>query len=391
MCWSRYTEIPPSTSRRLISAMASRSVPSGSEMASPSGPTWTCAPNVVPSSRSTRPVGVGALDLDLEGGPGEQLGDRSLADHLAAIDDGHRVAGALDLVEEMRRQHHGATLGHERHDHVAHVEHAPGVEAVHRLVEDQQLGIPEEAGGHAQPLAHAHGVLRHLVVGPMQDADALERRLDAALGRRLTRRGEDLQVLAAGQVAVEAGFVDDRPDPGQGHVTVPRDGVAEKGHRAGIGVGQAEQHPDQRGLAGAIGSEVAEGAAAGNEELDVVHGDVLAESLRQPVGLDGPLAPAAGHRRRVRARLRWSCSDPPFSSRRLMGPRWAPRIPGIVRGRSAGEPWRPHPFSRGASTSLRRPRLRQRPVTGSPIAGARRAAGAAGLARVSWPARPPRG
>ena len=70
MCWSRYTEIPPSTSRRLISAMASRSVPSGSEMASPSGPTWRWAPKAVASSKRAGPVGVGALDLDLEGGTG---------------------------------------------------------------------------------------------------------------------------------------------------------------------------------------------------------------------------------------------------------------------------------------------------------------------------------
>ena len=203
--------------------MASRSVPSGSVMASPSGPVCTCAPKACAVEQAAGPVGVGALDLDLEGRPGEQLGDRALPDDLAPVDDGHRVAGALDLVEEMRRQHDGAPLGHERQDHVAHVEHARRVEAVHGLVEDQQLRIPEEAGGDAQPLAHAHGVLRHLVVGPMEDADALERRVDAALGRRLTRRGEDLQVLATGQVAVEAGLVHDRPDPGQGHVTVPRD------------------------------------------------------------------------------------------------------------------------------------------------------------------------
>ncbi len=161
-------------------------------------------------------------------------------------------------------------------------------------------GVAEEAGGHAQTLAHAHGVLGHLVVGPMEDADALERRLDAALGRRLTRRGEDLQVLAAGQVAVEAGLVDDRPDAGQGRVTVPGDAVAEQEHGAGVGVGQAQQHPDQRRLAGAVRAEVSEGAAAGNEELDVVHGDVVAEPLGQPVGLDGPLAVAGRRGRRVR-------------------------------------------------------------------------------------------
>ena len=38
MCWSRYTEIPPSTRRRLISAMASRSVPSGSDDGEPVRP-----------------------------------------------------------------------------------------------------------------------------------------------------------------------------------------------------------------------------------------------------------------------------------------------------------------------------------------------------------------
>ena len=65
--------------------------------------------------------------------------------------------------------------------------------------------------------------------------------------------------------------------------------MAEKEHCAGIGVGQAQQHSDQRGLAGPIRPEVAESAAAGNEELDVVDGDVLAESLGQPVGLDRPL------------------------------------------------------------------------------------------------------
>ena len=101
MCWSRYTEIPPSTSRRLISAMASRSVPSGQGDGEPVRPDLHVRAERRPLEQAARPVGVGALDLHLEGGPGEQLGDRSLPDHRAAVDDGHRIAGALDLVEEM--------------------------------------------------------------------------------------------------------------------------------------------------------------------------------------------------------------------------------------------------------------------------------------------------
>jgi hypothetical protein len=113
----------------------------------------------------------------------------------------------------------------------------------------------------------------------MQDADALKGRDDTALGRRLTCCGEDPQILAAGQVPVEAGFVHNRPDTGQGRITVSRDGMAEKEHCAGIGVGEAQQYSDQRGLAGTIRAEVAEGAATGDEELDVIDGYVLAESL----------------------------------------------------------------------------------------------------------------
>ena len=111
---------------------------------------------------------------------------------------------------------------------------------------------------------------------------------------------------------MEAGFVHDRPDPGQGHITVSGDGVAEKEHGAGVGMRQAQQHSDQRGLAGTIRPEVAEGAAAGNEELDVVDGDVLAESLGQPVGLDRPLAvgPPAGGPGKVVIRCRPPLLDP---------------------------------------------------------------------------------
>ena len=58
----------------------------------------------------------------------------------------------------------------------------------------------------------------------------------------------------------------------------------------GIGVGQSQQDPDERGLARAVGTEVAEGASPRDEELHAVHGDVVPEALGQPVGLDGPLA-----------------------------------------------------------------------------------------------------
>jgi hypothetical protein len=169
------------------------------------------------------PVGLRALDLQLERRPRQQLGDRSLPDDLAAVHDGHGVAGALHLVEQVRREHNGTPFGGQGLDHVAHVEHAGRIQTVHGLVEDEELGVAEQTGGDAETLAHAHGVLGHLVVGPVQDADSFERRLYAVLRRRLARGGQDLQVLAPGEMAVEAGFVDGGPDASQGAVAVPGD------------------------------------------------------------------------------------------------------------------------------------------------------------------------
>ncbi len=210
--------MPPSTSTRLISAMTSRAVPAGSVTVRPIGRHLDAGPRrwwrrgAPGPARASEHSTCSSRDA-----PGQQFGDRALADDVAPVDDGHRVARPLHLVEEMRRQHDRAALGHQGQDHVAHLVHAGRVEAVHGLVQDQQLRVPDQAGGDAEPLAHAHRVLRHPVVGAVQDADPLERRPDAVPGRRLACRRQDLQVLPPGQVAVETGLVDDGPHPGQGH------------------------------------------------------------------------------------------------------------------------------------------------------------------------------
>ena len=112
-----------------------------------------------------------------------------------------------------------------------------------------------------------------------------------SLAAGAARCGEDLEVLTARQMTVEAGLIDDGPDSSpRAWARSARDGEAEERHRPGIRTGQPQQHPDEGGLAGAVRPEVAEGAAPGNEKLHVVHGDVLPEALRQPIGLHCPRA-----------------------------------------------------------------------------------------------------
>ena len=68
---------------------------------------------------------------------GCELCDRTLDDDAAVINDRHRVAGLLDLVEEVRGNDDGAAFVDEAADHAAELEDAGRVEPVHRLVEDQ--------------------------------------------------------------------------------------------------------------------------------------------------------------------------------------------------------------------------------------------------------------
>ena len=139
----------------------------------------------------------------------------------------------------MGGQHHRATLGHQREDHLAHVLHTGWVEPIHRLVQDEQLGVPDQAGRYAEALAHAHRVLRHPVIGALQDAHPFERWPDPFPCRRLAGGGENLKVLPASQMAVKPGLVDDGPYSCQGLVAMPRNRVSQQGHRAGVGVGQS--------------------------------------------------------------------------------------------------------------------------------------------------------
>ena len=90
---------------------------------------------------------------------GDQIAHRAFAEDASLVDDGHAVAGQLDLGEQMRRDEdaHLAFAG-EAAQQLADLADAGGVEAVGRLVEDEQLRIAEQRLGDAEALAHAEGV-----------------------------------------------------------------------------------------------------------------------------------------------------------------------------------------------------------------------------------------
>ena len=109
----------------------------------------------------------------------EEVGGRALVERAAGVDQHQPVADLLELAEVVRRHEHGAAAVGQRADQAAHLAHALRVEAVGRLVEDQQLGVAEQRGGDAEALLHAERVAAVAVVAALAEADDVEQRRDA--------------------------------------------------------------------------------------------------------------------------------------------------------------------------------------------------------------------
>ena len=110
--------------------------------------------------------------------------------HETAVDE-HDDAGrhALDLVQHVRGDEHRAALGAEPPDQLDDVPALHGVEAVERLVEQQQLGRVHERLGQLDALAHALREAADLAFGGVLEAHARERLGGGAAADRARRAG----------------------------------------------------------------------------------------------------------------------------------------------------------------------------------------------------------
>ncbi len=169
------------------------------------------------------------------------------------------------------------------------------VDAVAGLIEHEQARGVDESLGEADALQHAFGIFAEAkIVGALFEADQVENFRDAAAARGGVHAGEsavEIKHVAPGHVSGEAVVLGKIPDgaAGFGVARVP----TEDQGAAGGGVCAGEQHLDEGGLAGAVGSEKAVGGADRDANGDVVDGAKLAagegrtEDFGQAFGFDG--------------------------------------------------------------------------------------------------------
>jgi hypothetical protein len=95
----------------------------------------------------------------------------------------HLIDRLRDLRQHVARDQHRAPPGGERAQEVAQPAHALGIEAVGRLVQDQQLGVAQQRRRKAQPLAHAQRVALHAAPCGVGQLDQPQHLIGARVGQ----------------------------------------------------------------------------------------------------------------------------------------------------------------------------------------------------------------
>ena len=239
---------------------------------------WSAA---VPSSTSMSSVWLARVKLSIV----------SARSSLPRLDRDEVVADPLDLAEQVARDHdRDAELLADPRDQLEHRVPARRVEAVGRLVEQQQPRVAREGLGELDPLLHAGGVGADLPVALLVQADVAQRlggplpgggRREAGhaahvrdeLGRRDVRR----QAVVLGHVADELPDLHRRPSDAV---------VAEHLRHALRGLKQAEEDLDQGRLARAVGADQAGDAGREGDGQARERGDAARVDLGQRGGLD---------------------------------------------------------------------------------------------------------
>ena len=205
----------------------------------------------------------------------DHVGDRPAGQQPPAADDRHGVGDLLDLGQDVAGDQDGAALVGQPAHRAADLVDPGRVQAVGRLVEDQQLRFLEQGGGDGQPLLHAQRVRLEQVAAAVEQAGGLEHLVHPSL-RGADRPGEQAQVAPAAERREERRRLDDRAHPPGDLRQVARHRVVEHPDPAGVRADQTEQHADGRRLARAVGTEEAVHPAAGDAQVEAVDSHLTA-------------------------------------------------------------------------------------------------------------------
>jgi len=215
---------------------------------------------------------------------GLELAGGAFGDEAAVVDDGDPVGELVGLLQVLGGQQHRGAAGGQRANQFPDLVAAAGVQPGGGLVQEQQLGDHDDAGGDVQAAAHAPRVGVHQPPGRLGQAEGVQQLTGPRPGlapREAQQPAQQHQVFPAGQILVDRGVLAGQGNPAAHRVRLSHHVVAEHPRVAGVGAQQGGQHPDDGGLAGAVGPQHAVDHAGGHGQVDPVDGLGLPEGLDQ--------------------------------------------------------------------------------------------------------------
>ena len=176
------------------------------------------------------------------------------------VDHGDLRGQPVGLVEILRRQEHGRSIGDEPLDRLPELQTAARVETGRGLIEEEDGRLGDERGREIEPAAHAPGVGLGRPARRVEQFKALQQLMPAPLGLGTTlaiQASDHREVLKPGEVFVDRRILAGESDP----LTQPccvADNI-KAGHLCGSGIGaqKRRQDADDRRLAGTVGTEQA--------------------------------------------------------------------------------------------------------------------------------------
>ena len=214
-----------------------------------------------------------------------QLGRGPGGDQRAAVDDVDAVGQVLGLVHVVGGQHDRDAVGPDLLEHLPRRAPGLGVHAGGRLVDEHQLGSPDERDRQTEALLLAPG--QPAVGGPaaVGQAEAVDEH--GRVERVRVERGHVLQHLHGAYAAPGAAALQHDADPGEQLRPVALRVEPEHADRAALGRPVALAGLERRGLARAVGSEHGGDRSPRHLERQPVDGHLVAVRHHQTVDLDG--------------------------------------------------------------------------------------------------------
>ena len=198
-----------------------------------------------------QPLGDTAHDLQLVG-VALHIGKALFHEHLAVVHDTHMVADILQLPQVVRgNQHRGAVLGNVGQNQAHDLPPHDGVQAVHRLVQNQCLGPGAQGQMEGRLLLHTLGEAANLA--PFRQAEHIVEPVEQFIVKLGVNSFIEFAHILQGCGGVVKNVVGDVADGGF-DLRVFVNGLAVHGNYAAVGPVNAGEVPDGGGFARAVGA-----------------------------------------------------------------------------------------------------------------------------------------